>query len=112
MTLLCILTQYGTCDEFLPLFKKLTPTLIFILHFTMKESGMIKHEELNTILKSSRRSMVNRYSMNGRDLMRRSVTCMTNQDSDKVLYREILHMCLQIFLNLVQANDLLIPVSD
>ena len=78
----------------------------------MKESGMIERNELRTSLKSSRRSIKNLNSMNGGDINRKSVTCMTNQDSEKVLYREILHMCLQIFLNLVQANDLLIPVSN
>ena len=77
----------------------------------MKESGMIKHEELDLIVKHSRGHMTNHYSLNGREPNRKSITCVTIQDSDKVLYREILHMCLQILLNLVQANDLLIPVG-
>ena len=45
-------------------------------------------------------------------MKRRSFVCESSHQSEAVLYREILHMCLQILLNLVRVNDLLVFVCD
>lgn len=48
----------------------------------------------------------------GGTMKRRNFVCESSHQSETVLYREILHMCLQILLNLVRVNDLLVLVCD